>query len=105
MFFALVHGPSMVPTLRHGDVVLVRAARRVRPGDVVVARFRRRPELLVVKRVTRAAADGWWVESDNSLVVDDSRAYGVAEVAGRVVCRCWPRPARVPRVRRRPARS
>ncbi|HEV7824490.1 MAG TPA: S24/S26 family peptidase, partial [Mycobacteriales bacterium] len=39
----LVHGPSMVPALRHGDAVLVRpGSARIRPGDVVVARFRTR---------------------------------------------------------------
>ena len=32
-------GPSMVPTLRHGDALLVRRGGRVRAGDVVVGRF------------------------------------------------------------------
>jgi phage repressor protein C with HTH and peptisase S24 domain len=96
MFAVLVVGPSMVPTLRHGDALLVRrGGRRVRPGDVVVARFRSRPDLLVVKRAVREQQGGWWVESDNSLTGDDSRAYGTAEVLGRVVCRWWPRPSRV----------
>ena len=32
----LVTGPSMAPTLRHGDAVLVRrGGRAVRPGDIV----------------------------------------------------------------------
>jgi phage repressor protein C with HTH and peptisase S24 domain len=87
---ALVHGPSMVPTLRHGDAVLVRPGAAVRPGDVVVARFRGRPDLLVVKRAVRPYDGGWWLESDNSLVTDDSRAYGAADVLGRVVFRYLP---------------
>lgn len=87
----LVHGPSMVPTLRHGDAVLVRpGARRVRPGDVVVGRFRSRPELLVVKRAVRPYEDGWWLESDNPFVTGDSRTYGAADVLGRVVLRYLP---------------
>ena len=53
MFLVLVAGPSMAPTLRHGDALLVRRTRRIRPGDVVVARFRSRPDLLVVKRAIR----------------------------------------------------
>src|SRR5690606_27486829 len=58
----LVTGPSMAPTLRHGDAVLVRrGGRPVRPGDVVVAVFRSRPELLVVKRAVRAQDGGWWL--------------------------------------------
>ncbi|MFC7711846.1 S24/S26 family peptidase [Micromonospora lupini] len=93
-----VTGPSMAPTLRHGDAVLVRSGGRpIRPGDVVVAVFRTRPELLVVKRAVRPQDGGWWLRGDNDLVTDDSRAYGVADVRARVVFRYWPRPGRVPR--------
>jgi phage repressor protein C with HTH and peptisase S24 domain len=79
-----VSGPSMVPTLRDGDAVLASPARRVRPGDVVIARFRERPDLLVVKRAVRPYRDGWWLQGDNPAVTDDSRRYGVADVLGRV---------------------
>lgn len=92
LFAVLVRGPSMVPTLRDGDALLVSRGGRVRPGQVVVGRFRSRPELLVVKRVVRAADDGWWLEGDNEFVTDDSRAYGVADVIGRVILRYWPKP-------------
>jgi phage repressor protein C with HTH and peptisase S24 domain len=89
----LVRGPSMAPTLRHGDAVLARrGGRPVRPGDVVVARFRSRPELLVIKRAVRIHQGGWWLEGDNPVIADDSRAYGVADVEARVVARYWPRP-------------
>lgn len=89
----LVTGPSMAPTLRHGDAVLVRrGGRPIRPGDVVVAVFRSRPDLLVVKRAVRPQDGGWWVRGDNDLITDDSRVYGVADVRGRVVARYWPRP-------------
>lgn len=88
----------MAPTLRHGDALLVRrGAAGVRVGHVVVARFRNRPDLLVVKRAVRPEAGGWWLRSDNDLVTDDSRAYGVADVIGRVVFRYWPRPGRIRR--------
>jgi phage repressor protein C with HTH and peptisase S24 domain len=95
----LVHGPSMVPALRHGDAVLVRPGARITPGDVVVARFRARPGLLVVKRAVRPHEGGWWLESDNPFVTDDSRAYGAADVVGRVVFRYLPlrRLGRIPR--------
>jgi len=96
---ARVTGPSMSPTVRHGDRLLVRRVRSaatVRPGDVVLARFPSRPELLVVKRVRRPVPGGHWVEGDNPLVTDDSRAFGAAVVVGRAVARLWPRPGRLP---------
>ncbi|GAB3969917.1 S24/S26 family peptidase [Plantactinospora veratri] len=93
LFAVLVVGPSMVPTLRHGDALLVRrGGRAVRAGDVVVGVFRGRPELLVVKRAVRPADGGWELHGDNPLVTDDSRVYGVADVLGRVVARYWPHP-------------
>jgi len=85
----------MAPTLADGDALLVRRTARVRPGDVVVARFRTRPDLLVVKRAVREQDGGWWIQGDNEFVADDSRAYGVADVIGRVVVRYWPRPGRL----------
>ena len=91
----LVAGPSMLPTLRPGDCLLVRPGARVRPGDVVVARFDARPDLLVVKRAVRPVGARWWVESDNPAVTDDSRRYGAAEVLARGVLRYWPRPRRL----------
>lgn len=98
LFAVLVRGPSMAPTLRAGDALLVRrGGRATRPGDVVVARFRSRPDLLVVKRAVRAADGGWLVRGDNPLASDDSFRYGVADVLGRVVLRYWPRPGPIPR--------
>ena len=95
MFAVAVHGPSMAPTLRTGDALLVRRGGPVRAGDVVVARFRTRPDLLVVKRAVRAQDDGWWLQGDNEFVTDDSRAFGVADVIGRVLFRYFPHPGRL----------
>ena len=60
-----VTGPSMVPTLHHGDRLLVQYGARVRPGDVVVLRHPFQQDLLVVKRATERREGGWWVLGDN----------------------------------------
>jgi phage repressor protein C with HTH and peptisase S24 domain len=85
----------MAPVLRSGDALLVRRGGRVRDGDIVVARFRTRPDLLVVKRAVREQDGGWWLRGDNAFVEDDSRRYGVADVIGRVLFRYYPRPRRL----------
>ena len=83
----LVRGPSMVPALRDGDCLLVRRGAPVRPGDLVVARFRERPDLLVVKRAVEARDGGWLLASDNPFAEGPS---GVADVEARVLLRYWP---------------
>jgi phage repressor protein C with HTH and peptisase S24 domain len=80
-------GPSMVPTVRHGDSVVVLRGAPVRPGDIVLARFRALPDRLVIKRAVRAVDDGWWLASDNTFAGGDSATHGVADVHGRVVLR------------------
>ncbi len=90
LFTALVRGPSMVPTLRDGDTILVRRTERIRPGDVVVARFPGEPGL-VVKRAVRTVDGGWWVEGDTGVVADATRRYGAAVDEGRALRRWCPR--------------
>ncbi len=80
-----VSGPSMVPTLRDGETLLVRHGARVRAGDVVLARYRSMPDRLVLKRVIRPDADGWWLGSDNPAAGGDSGVHGVADVLARAV--------------------
>jgi phage repressor protein C with HTH and peptisase S24 domain len=84
----------MVPTLRHGDALLVRRTRRGRPGDVAVVRFG--DDLaLYVKRLAHPVDDGWWALGDNPYASSDSRTYGPARLVGRVFLRWWPHPGRV----------
>jgi phage repressor protein C with HTH and peptisase S24 domain len=82
-----VSGPSMVPTLRHDDVVIVRHGARIRPGDVVLATFRSLPDRLVLKRAVRDEDGGWWLASDNAFAGGDSAVHGVADVHARVCLR------------------
>ncbi|MBD9731765.1 nickel-type superoxide dismutase maturation protease [Streptomyces sp. H28] len=93
---AEVTGPSMVPTLHHGDRLLVHYGARVRPGDVVVLRHPFQQDLLVVKRATERREGGWWVRGDNTYAGGDSTDYGTVPdelVLGRVRFRYRPRRA------------
>ncbi|MEW2067955.1 nickel-type superoxide dismutase maturation protease [Streptomyces sp. NPDC007346] len=72
-----VTGPSMVPTLYHGDLLLVRYGVPVRPGDVVILRHPFQQDLLVVKRAVERRPGGWWVRGDNTFAGGDSTDYGV----------------------------
>jgi phage repressor protein C with HTH and peptisase S24 domain len=93
-----VSGPSMSPTLRDGDIVLVRHGAAIRSGDLVLATFRALPDRLIVKRAVRAQDNGWWLASDNGFAGGDSEIHGVAEVHARVIVRM--RPGRPRRLRR-----
>ena len=75
-----VLGNSMTPTLLAGDWLLVRHGAPVRPGAIVLARFRSRPDLAVIKRAIAESDGGWLLGSDNPGAGSDSRQYGPAEV-------------------------
>ena len=87
-----VNGASMGPTLADGDTVLARLGADVRPGDVVLVRWARRPGQLSVKRAVRPDGDGWWVLGDNPFGSTDSSTLGPAQVRAVVRGRLWPRP-------------
>lgn len=95
-----VRGPSMSPALADGDVVLVRFDAAVRPGDVVLVTWDARPGQLSVKRAVRPDGDGWHVRGDNPFGSTDSATLGPARVRAVARLRLWPRPGRIPPVRR-----
>jgi signal peptidase I len=89
----------MLPTLRDGDRLLVRAVRAgspPRPGSLIVVRLPGgRPE--AVKRLTGRQGGGWWVERDNPAEGADSWLVGAIpddDVLGVVRARLWPWPRR-----------
>jgi nickel-type superoxide dismutase maturation protease len=107
---------SMEPALLPGDCLLIRRTRRIRPGQVVVARHPDRPEMLLVKRAARRADGGWWLESDNpGAGAVDSRRFGAVPgplIEGRVLVRYWRArsllpngPGICPRTRERPRQA
>ena len=86
---------SMEPALRPGDWLLVWRTRRVRAGQIVLARHPGRPDLLILKRAAGRVDCGWWLESDNpDAGAVDSRRFGpvpASLVQGRVLVRYWRR--------------
>jgi len=93
-----VAGDSMLPTLRDGDVLLVRRGASVRPGRLVVVDLPGRGP--AVKRATHRVPEGWWVERDNPAAGVDSWLVGAVaaqDVRAVVLARLWP-----PRRLRRP---
>nr|BFD82742.1 nickel-type superoxide dismutase maturation protease [Streptomyces sp. Xyl84] len=93
---AEVTGPSMVPTLHHGDRLVVQYGARVRPGDVIVLRHPFQQDLLVVKRAVERREGGWWVLGDNAYAGGDSTDYGTVPeelVLAKVWLRLRPRRA------------
>jgi signal peptidase I len=86
-----VRGRSMLPTLRDGDLLIVRHGAPVRPGVLVVVDLPGRG--LAVKRATHRVPEGWWVERDNPAEGTDSWLVGavpVEAVRAVVVGRLWP---------------
>ena len=86
----------MRPTLRDGDLLLVRGGRRAVPGPgrLVVVRWPG-PLPVAVKRLVHREASGWWVERDNPSEGVDSWSAGAVPQDGLlavVLCRLWPRP-------------
>jgi len=84
-----VVGPSMEPTLHHGEFVLVDRAQPPVPGELALARHPDDADLLVVKRVAAITPERAWVlTSDNPAAGTDSRQWGPlapGAVLGRVV--------------------
>ena len=85
-----VTGPSMVPTLHHGDWLVVQYGAAVRPGDVVILRHPFQQDLLIVKRAAERRRGGWWVLADNSFAGGDSTDYGTVPEEF-VLARAWMR--------------
>ena len=76
----------MLPTLRHGDRVLIIHGALPRVGGLVVLRLP--GGVIAIKRAVRREPGGWWVERDNPREGTDSWSVGVIpdqDIVGRVL--------------------
>lgn len=85
-----VEGDSMLPTLKNGDMVLVKLTENLQIGDIVVAKhpYRTTP---IIKRITDFSTGGkLFLSGDNPDESSDSRVFGEIDkndVLGKVICR------------------
>jgi len=93
----VVHGDSMLPTLRPGDYLMInRLAYWVsapQKGDVVVVRGRAGAPARQIKRVADLPGEGVHVLGDNPDGSTDSRDYGPvarSSIEGKAWLRYWP---------------
>ena len=81
----------MMPTLTDGDVVLVRRTRRVKVGNVILAKHPYQQSVKVLKRISEINEQGRLVlTGDNPEESTDSRTFGSissADVMGKVIGR------------------
>lgn len=68
-----VEGLSMLPTFRHGNIVVGWRFRRPRVGDVVIAKHHR---VELIKRVSELQDGKVFLLGDNSEESTDSRQFG-----------------------------
>lgn len=89
-----VRGGSMAPALQPGDrLLVVRAIRTPRVGDVVLARDPRDAGRELIKRVAEVAPSGVVLHGDNPSSSTDTRTFGPLPTHGlqwRAVARYWP---------------
>jgi len=100
-----VVGPSMEPTLRPGDHVLVDRwtyrHRPPRPGEIVLLAGPSGEPWIKRVGVAPEPGEGLWLVGDNAARSLDSRRLGpmpVSRCRGRVIVRYWP-PSRAGRLR------
>jgi nickel-type superoxide dismutase maturation protease len=86
-----VEGNSMLPTLKHGEEVLVKFGKTFQVGDIVFAKHPYKQSAKMIKRIEKISTSGkLFLIGDNPSESTDSRSFGeisAEEIIGKVVCR------------------
>ena len=78
----------MLPVLKPRTVVIARASRRLKPGQIVLIRHN---ELDKIKRLVQLRGDELFVVGDNPNASTDSRAFGWLPRESVLGVMVWPR--------------
>lgn len=80
----------MMPTLKNGDEVLVKAVETLQIGDIVAANHPYKQSVVIIKRISKIGEKGLFLVGDNPFESTDSRSFGEVlqkNVLGKVVCK------------------
>lgn len=83
-----VQGDSMAPALHKGQLVIGRATRELRPGDVVIVSH---DGLEKIKRIEKQQGDLIYLLGDNAAASTDSRSFGWVQAKHIVAKVVWPK--------------
>ena len=83
-----VHGNSMLPTLKHGQIVIALKAKKPKLSDVVIFDHLGREK---IKRLAGLSAKGYYVVGDNLEYSEDSRSFGAVSPQHIKAVVFWPK--------------
>jgi nickel-type superoxide dismutase maturation protease len=85
-----IEGDSMLPTLQHGEQVLIQQTETYQINDIVVAQHPYKTSVILIKRISEINKKGFYLLGDNLSDSTDSRSLGffqLNDLLGKVVCK------------------
>ena len=83
-----VSGNSMLPLLRQGDFIFSQKSHSLKLGDIVVTKHPFKKEMVLIKRIEKISAEGYYLLGLNLAESTDSRNLGLFKkeaIFGKVV--------------------